>query len=1006
MAKAAAIEPAEFAKKRSHISVERYFETSLLLMLTTGFVTVATTGKVDLPSVFAVSVALAVRLWGQFRERDLSISSRTVMRLSVFYIFFFVLDFLIFSPGPSLMDNMLAATVHLVLFTAVMKVFSARTYRDFAYLAALAFMMILASAILTVGTTYLVCFTLFILFAISTLISYEIKRSTEMSQQQPEGPFRVPAENRKAVEKALTATTAGLAAVIVLLASVLFFVIPRYRTGYLTGLGMEAQNITGFSGTVNLGDIRKILQSNEVVMRVVPEGDPRDYRTLKWRGLGLTSFDGKQWYKDNTEQKPVSAASYQRFLIPPVEGWETRRSRPLRYRVLLSPVSTDVLFAAAVPREIRGRIRVMSLDQTDSLHSPGHSYVPLIYKVVSDTGIPSASELRRAPAEYPAEIRRVYLQLPDLDPRIANLAREITTPAPTAYEKAVTIEQYLRNRFTYTLDPRGITPENPLGSFLFEAKSGYCEYFAAAMTVMLRTLEVPARLVNGFNTGTYNRVGKDFIVRGRDAHSWVEVYFPTFGWITFDPTPADPNPVIPGAFDDYIDAAGLFWSEWIINYDFAHQKSLARSVERDSRQMQQDFARRIKGLRQRAIALAYRGEAWLMAHKALVFLFMLAVLAAIILAEKAHRIAEWRFGLMWRFRRKDRALSQAEATLTYNLLLKTLGKLGFSKPLSQTPREFALSFAGTTLAWPVLEFTRLYNALRFGQAGVSLARLRELMGEITAVKKKPTRCDPCFASEIVSFRGFSAVDGDHLAGDESALSGKEQDRLRNVLGAPCLLQWSEFEHILRPLALLLTGEQNRPRRDAIHQDLRGKGFGERARQHNDAGFGRAVMGITRPGFQAPERRNVDDSSAPFLLFHDACRGLRAEECSLQVDPQYAIPVALGEFVPLAMKEYGSIVNQDIKLAEFLVGGSKQVANLCGPRNVGANGHCSDAHSLDLTNGFHGLGARAVIVHRDVGARTRQGERDNLSDPPGGTGHQSHAAAQRVASWHMMIHITG
>ena len=735
MAKAAVIDPATLAKKQAHVSVERYFETTLLLMLATGFVTVVTTGKLDLPSVAVVSIAFGIRLWGQFRERDLSISPRTVTRLSIFYMFFFALDFLIFSPGPSLMDNMLSATVHLVFFTAVIKIFSARTYRDFAYLSTLSFMMMLASAILTVGTAYLVCFTFYMLFAISTLISYEVKRSTELSVRPPEGPFRAPADNRKAVEKALSTTTVGLAIGIVALASILFFVIPRYRTGYLTGLGMEAQNITGFSGTVNLGDIRKILQSNVVVMRVVPDSDPRDYRALKWRGVGLTSFDGKQWYNDNTAQKAIPEASYQRFVVPRGEGWASRRARELRYRVLLTPVSTDVVFAAAVPREVIGRMRMLNHDQTESLHSPGHSFMPFSYEVVSDIGIPSPAELRGAPAEYTEDFRRVYLQLPQLDPRIAALARETTAQAATPYDKAVAVEQYLRNRLTYSLNPSGITPDNPIGSFLFEAKSGYCEYFAAAMTVMLRGEGVPARIVNGFQAGTYNRVGKDFIVRGRDAHSWVEVYFPTFGWITFDPTPADPNPVVPGPLDEYIDAASLFWSEWIINYDFAHQESLARAVERDSRQMQHDFAQRIKRFRQVCITLAYRVEAWLMAHKALVFLFMLAVFVALILAEKGDRIAEWRFALVWRFRRKDRALSPAEATLTYNLFLKTLSKRGHRKPTAQTPREFALSFVGTALAWPVQEFTRLYNALRFGQAAVSLARLRELLGEITAVKK-------------------------------------------------------------------------------------------------------------------------------------------------------------------------------------------------------------------------------------------------------------------------------
>ncbi|MGA2630929.1 MAG: DUF3488 and transglutaminase-like domain-containing protein [Terriglobia bacterium] len=735
MDKAATLDPDLIAGKQSHISVERYFETSLLLMLATAFATVATTGKLDLPSIVVVAAALALRIWSQVRELGLSLSPRTVTRLSIFYIFFYVLDFLIFSNGLTMLDNMLTATVHLVLFTAVVKIFSARTYRDYAYLSTLSFMMILGSAVLTVGTVFLVCFTFYMIFAISTLISYEVKRSTELSHRPPEGPFRAPAKNRGAVEKALSTATVGLAAGIVALAAILFFVIPRYRTGYLTGLGTEAQHISGFSGTVNLGDIHKILRSNLVVMRVMVEGGPREFQGLKWRGVGLNSFDGKQWYNDNTEQKSIPAASFQRFLVPRPEGWPNRRSRPLRYRVLLSPVSTDVLFAAPMPREITGRINAVMQDQTESLHSPGHGYAPFSYEVASEVGVPSPDELRRARAEYSAEIQRIYLNLPELDPRIAVLARQLTAPAGNNYDRAFAIEQHLRNNFTYSLDPQGIDPANPLGSFLFESRSGYCEFFAAAMTVMLRTQGIPARLVNGFQTGSYNRVGKDFIVRGRDAHSWVEVYFSDYGWVSFDPTPADPNPVLPGAFDDYLDTASLFWSEWIINYDFAHQVRLAQSVEQDSRQMQRDFQQRVKRLQQQTIRLAYRAEAWLMSHKLLVFLFMLAVLAALVLAEKGTSIAEWRFLLAWKFRRLDRSLTPAEATLTYGRFLRALSRKGFRKPPAQTPREFATSFLGTSLDPPVSEFTRLYNALRFGQAPVSLTRLRALLEEITASKQ-------------------------------------------------------------------------------------------------------------------------------------------------------------------------------------------------------------------------------------------------------------------------------
>jgi transglutaminase-like putative cysteine protease len=721
---------AEPASHQRHISVQRYFETSLLLTLGTAFLTVVTTGKLDLVSTVVVFLALAIKLWSHVREADYSLSPRTVTRLSVFYIFFFVLDFLIFSVGPALLDSLLAATVHLVLFTAVVKVFSARTYRDYAYLATLSLMMMLSSAILTVGTVYLVGFTFYLLFAISTFISYEIKRSAELAARPPEGPFRAPAQNRAAIEKALSTATVSLTLGIAVLAAVLFFVIPRYRTGYLTGLGMEQQNITGFSGSVNLGDIRKILQSNLVVMRVMVESGPREFQGVKWRGVGLTSFDGVQWFNDNTEQKPLSPASFQRFLIPPPAGWQNRRSRPLRYRVLLSPVSTDVVFAAAVPREVSGRIRVVTLDQTESLHSPGHGYMPFSYEVLSDAGVPSPESLRQDAGEYPAEIRRVYLALPEVEPRVADLARQITATAHNNYDRTVAIEQYLRTNFTYTLDPKGIDPKSPIASFLFEAKAGYCEYFAAAMAVMLRTQGVPSRLVNGFQTGTYNRVGKDFIVRGRDAHSWVEVYFPAHGWVAFDPTPADPNPVVAGMFDDYLDAAGLFWSEWIINYDFAHQVQLAREVERDSRQFQQDFQRRLRRFQRETIRVAYRIEGWLMSHKLFVLFIMVAILAGLILSEKSGSIAEWRFLWAWSFRRSDRALRPQEATLTYARFLRTLRKKGFRKPPSQTPREFALSFLGSRLSPPVLEFTRLYNSLRFGRAAVPLTRFRQLLEDI------------------------------------------------------------------------------------------------------------------------------------------------------------------------------------------------------------------------------------------------------------------------------------
>jgi transglutaminase-like putative cysteine protease len=730
MAKTAQADPAALLRLQSNISVQRYFEVSLLLTLATAFITVAMTGKLDFVSTVVVSIALGVKLWSYSREADFSLSPRTVTRISVFYIFFYALDFLIFSPGPGLLDRMLTATVHLVLFTTVIKIFSASTYRDYVYLATLSFMMMLASAILTVSTTYLIFFVLYVILAISTFISYEIKQGMESATRAPEGPFRKPRQNRAAVEGALMRAAVGLAVGIFLLAAVLFFVIPRYRTGYLTSLSSQSQNITGFSETVNLGDIRKILRSPMVVMRVTVEGDPRQFQGVKWRGVGLTSFDGTHWFNDNTEQSPITPASEQRLVLSRLEGWQSRSRRPLRYHVLRSALSTDVLFAAPTPQEVVGRFHMLAIDETGSLHSPQYAFEPLAYDVVSETGVPSAWELRQTSTDYPDDVRLTYLRLPDLDPRVADLARQVTSAATNNYDRASAIQDYLRSNFRYTLDPSAIEPQNPIVSFLFKSKSGFCEYFAASMAVMLRTLNIPSRLVNGFQTGSYNRIGKDFVVRARDAHSWVEVYFPKYGWITFDPTPADPNPIRAGAWDDYVDALGLFWSEWVVNYDFSHQVRLVRQVEQTSRNFQQEFLNRTEEFKRRGVEVAYLVEAWLMSHKVFMLLFMVTILAALVAGEKHASLAEIRFFWLWKFGRRQHALSPPQATLSYQRLLKTLRKKGYSKPTALTPFEFAQSLMATRLGSGVWEFTRLYNLLRFGQAQVPMARLRQLLDEI------------------------------------------------------------------------------------------------------------------------------------------------------------------------------------------------------------------------------------------------------------------------------------
>ena len=253
---------------------------------------------------------------------------------------------------------------------------------------------------------------------------------------------------------------------------------------------MQAQNITGFSETVNLGDIRKILRSPMVVLRVMPEGNLRSYEGVKWRGVTLNSFNGKKWFNDNSDRISIPAEAYQHFVIPTPEGWEHRPHHPLRYRVLRAALTTDVLFAAAEARELSG-VRLLNEDETGSLHNPMNVSVPYAYDLVSDTGVPPARELRNSPTQYPDQIRLIYLRLPhQLDPRVGELARTLTSAATNNYDRAFAIQSYLRNNFQYTLDPPAIEPEEP-------HRPGRCPrsiHRAVDRPLLLRSLREPRRV--------------------------------------------------------------------------------------------------------------------------------------------------------------------------------------------------------------------------------------------------------------------------------------------------------------------------------------------------------------------------------------------------------------------------------------------------------------------------------------------------------------------------------
>ncbi|MBV9596653.1 MAG: DUF4129 domain-containing protein [Chloroflexi bacterium] len=160
------------------------------------------------------------------------------------------------------------------------------------------------------------------------------------------------------------------------------------------------------------------------------------------------------------------------------------------------------------------------------------------YTVVSAVSTATNQDLRQAGEDYPDWVRQRYLQLPRAMPRrVVDLAHDVVGGAPDAFDKALTLEGYLRNNFTYTTHVDSVpTDQDWIDYFLFESRQGYCDYFATAMTVMLRAEGVPARVASGFAPGDFDPNTGVSIVRENHAHSWVEAYFPRYGWITFEPS--------------------------------------------------------------------------------------------------------------------------------------------------------------------------------------------------------------------------------------------------------------------------------------------------------------------------------------------------------------------------------------------------------------------------------------------------------------------------------------
>lgn len=717
--------------------VDKYFETSILLLVAAGFATLATTGALDFPSIVAVSMALLVRACLLLISRPLTIPQSWDAYFSFAYITFYAADYFLLS------GSFVGATVHLVLFSMVVKIFAVRRDRDYLYLGVLAFLEVLAASVLTVDSVFIAAFVIFVALAILTFITFELKRSWDASVRGRILAITQSSE-RNRFGTAVSLTAGALAVIVAIIASGLFFFLPRVSAGYLGRFAPKNQLVSGFSEEVRLGQIGEIQQSNAVVMHVQISGDRTGGQELYWRGTALSLFDGRQWFNFLRKRMMpfVTASGYDLRSLQMEwreELGERRGRRPerlLHYRVLMEPIGTNVFFLAPTPASLDGNYREITMDAAGTVYNADQQRSIGIYEAVSDISRPNEDALRSAGTDYPPSVAVAYLQLPNIDRRVRRLAEEIAGPAKSPYEKAVAVERYLSTNFGYTLQLSKSVPEDPIADFLFERKQGHCEYFASAMAVMLRAVGIPARIVNGFRGGEFNRLTGSYILRARDAHSWVEVYFPGQGWVTFDPTPAGPGlGGAQGGIGLYIDAFREFWREWVVNYDFAHQRTLSTTAVAQGASALDNIGR---WARARYFDMLYNG---FKAHEAVakspgrfVFLAILLVVG-VLLAVYAGRIRDmWRH---WTLLRNPARKPEAAAAFFYRRMTEAAARGGWRKLPSQTPEEFVAAIADQSMRESVAVFTLHYQRARFADSVRDSVLLPGLLEQVTAIARKP-----------------------------------------------------------------------------------------------------------------------------------------------------------------------------------------------------------------------------------------------------------------------------
>lgn len=690
-------------------------------------------------------------------------------------------------------DTQLLAVANLLVYLQVVLQFQEKSLRIYWSLSVLSLLQVVVASALNLSVSFGLLLTLYLVVALTAMSLLFIYRETVRFQtaSAPPAPARpVGPDRRWPLERGptqwsgrtiedpaqplvggrLVRHVAGMGLVTLLVTVFIFYGVPRQRQRAWESPNARNARIVGFSEEVSLGEMGRILQSDDPVLRlsfrdretdepIKLSGEPY----LRGAALSVYNFDAA---RGRGRWSPWGGGRESDPHRLPTGGEED--GRVVQDITLISPVHSNKTLGKAVLFSTFPIYR--HADSPDGLFiDPFNRQLKIDRSKLPDGGRQFHYVVRTGAFRGQGQLRYTHEPKNQEEntkisrfnrrrfPRLAELADRIVADAEatTPLEKAQALEGYLRmpNNFEYSLSPpptpRGM---DPIEDFVLNHRTGHCEYFASALVLMLRSQEIPARMVVGYKGGAFNSLGNYYLVRQKDAHAWVEAYlgpseypsdvrregsrFPSSDgvWLRLEPTPADyiedenlGDATLLTRLADAVDYTQLLWSEYVLGLNAERQgEAIYGPLSQWASRLWQAVA---LGKPRESLYVWQVGAALLLAVLAFI---ACCVVSCVLIPRQTRRDAvawlsgkpaRWLSG--WLDFRQRRGLARPQVHVEfYQRLERLLRRFGITRQPHQTHREFAAAAGGRLADVPHLQpvaglpkrLVEAFYRVRFGGA--------------------------------------------------------------------------------------------------------------------------------------------------------------------------------------------------------------------------------------------------------------------------------------------------